>query len=114
MIRWLAPGAATIALIAAVSVHAEETGAASTTVVPPLPPALTSAAAAAQSALQTPGVASAEAEELRKCIAGLEPGDTDEERSERAALVSFYESRSYAPLWSKALSTELTPSAVAL
>ena len=114
MIRWLAPGAVAIALIAAVPVRAEETGAASTTAVPPSPPAWTSAAAAAQSALQTPGVASAEAEELRKCIAGLEPGDTDEERSERAALVSFYESRSYAPLWSKALSTGLTPSAVAL
>ena len=114
MIRWLAPGAVALALIAAVPVRAEETGAASTTAVPPSPPALTSAAAAAQSASERPGVASAEAEELRKCIAGLEPGDTDEERSERAALVSFYEARSYAPLWSKALSTGLSPSAVAV
>jgi L,D-transpeptidase YcbB len=40
-----------------------------------------------------------EAEALRKVLSDLAPGDSDEERNERAALLAFYEARSYAPLW---------------
>jgi murein L,D-transpeptidase YcbB/YkuD len=40
-----------------------------------------------------------EAEALRKALAALPAGDTDEDRSEHGALLAFYETRSYAPLW---------------
>ncbi len=40
-----------------------------------------------------------EAEALHKALTALAPGETDEERNERAALLSFYEARNYAPLW---------------
>jgi murein L,D-transpeptidase YcbB/YkuD len=40
-----------------------------------------------------------EAEALRMALAALPSGDTDEDRSERAALLAFYETRGYAPLW---------------
>jgi murein L,D-transpeptidase YcbB/YkuD len=57
--------------------------------------------------------ATPEAEALRKALSSLAAGATDEERNERAALVSFYEARGDAPLWLSA--TEgLTPKASAL
>jgi len=40
-----------------------------------------------------------EAEAVHKALTALAPGETDEERKERAALLSFYEARNYAPLW---------------
>jgi L,D-transpeptidase YcbB len=41
----------------------------------------------------------AEAEALRKALAALAAGATDEERSEHAALLAFYETRGFAALW---------------
>lgn len=38
-------------------------------------------------------------EALRQTVSALPAGGGDEERNERAALVSFYETRHYAPLW---------------
>ncbi|ADP72158.1 ErfK/YbiS/YcfS/YnhG family protein [Rhodomicrobium vannielii ATCC 17100] len=40
-----------------------------------------------------------QAEALRKALLALPAGADDEERNERAALLSFYETRRYAPLW---------------
>ncbi|HZV21663.1 MAG TPA: L,D-transpeptidase family protein [Hyphomicrobiales bacterium] len=54
--------------------------------------------------------AAAEAKALEAAIAGLPPGNTDEERNEREALASFYKARAYAPLWVTA-SGQLTPKA---
>lgn len=42
---------------------------------------------------------SPEAVALKKLLSSLSPGNDDEERNERAATVSFYEARGYAPLW---------------
>ena len=53
--------------------------------------------APANTAAQAP--ASPEAEALRKALAAMPEGQTDEERNERAALLAFYEARGYAPLW---------------
>jgi L,D-transpeptidase YcbB len=39
------------------------------------------------------------AEALRKALTALAAGDTDEERNEQAALLSFYEARGFAALW---------------
>ncbi len=58
-------------------------------------------------------VAPAEAETLRNALSSLPAGASDEERNERAALVSFYESRAYAPLWT-APGAGYTPKASAL
>jgi L,D-transpeptidase YcbB len=114
MIRWPALGAVAIAVIATAPLRAEETGAASATPLPQSPPALTSALPAAQSTAESPVVATAETPEaLRKRLAGLEPGGSDEERAEHAALVSFYEARGYAPLWLTG-SAVLSPKAAAL
>ena len=63
--------------------------------------------------LNIPAAAPAEAEALRKALSSLPAGASDEERNERAALVSFYESRGYAPLWI-ALGAGFTPKASAL
>ncbi|MGO8954808.1 MAG: L,D-transpeptidase family protein [Rhodomicrobium sp.] len=46
-----------------------------------------------------PAPATPQAEALRKALSSLAAGDSDEERNERAALMSFYEARGYAPLW---------------
>jgi len=46
-----------------------------------------------------PAPAMPQAEALRKALSGLAAGASDEERNERAALLSFYEARGYAPLW---------------
>ncbi len=43
--------------------------------------------------------ATPEAEALRQALSRLPAGDSDEQRNETAALVSFYEMRGYAPLW---------------
>ncbi len=60
-----------------------------------------SAGEPSRKALNVPAVAPAEAEALRKALSSLPDGASDEERNERAALISFYESRGYAPLWLK-------------
>lgn len=44
-------------------------------------------------------VDSVEAHALLNALAVLPAGSSDEEKNERAALASFYESRGYAPLW---------------
>jgi len=49
--------------------------------------------------LNIPAAAPAETEALRKALSNLPAGDNDEERNEHAALVPFYESRGFAPLW---------------
>jgi murein L,D-transpeptidase YcbB/YkuD len=49
--------------------------------------------------LDIPPVPAAEAEALKTALSALPAGSNDEERSERAALISFYESRGYASLW---------------
>ncbi len=49
--------------------------------------------------LNIPVAAPAETEALRKALSSLPAGDNDEERNEHAALVSFYEGRGFAPLW---------------
>ncbi len=49
--------------------------------------------------LDLPAASSAEAQALQKALSSLPDGDSDEERAERAALLSFYEARAYAPLW---------------
>jgi L,D-transpeptidase YcbB len=96
MIRWLALGAVAIAVIATAPLRAEETGTAIAT-PPQSAPALTGALPVAQSPAESPVVVIAEIPEaVRKRLAALEQGTTDEER---AALVSFYEARGYSPLW---------------
>jgi L,D-transpeptidase YcbB len=62
---------------------------------------------------KTTAAAPAEAEALRNTLSSIPAGTSDEERNERAALVSFYESRGYSPLWT-ALGTGFTPKASAL
>ena len=52
---------------------------------------------ASNAAAQAP--ATPEAEALHKALSALAAGQTDEERNEHAALLSFYEARGYAPLW---------------
>jgi L,D-transpeptidase YcbB len=49
--------------------------------------------------LDSPPVLSVEAEALKKALAAIPAGSSDEERNERAALLAFYEARAYAPLW---------------
>lgn len=51
------------------------------------------------SRLDIPPVTSAEAEALKKALAAIAAGSTDEDRNERAALLAFYEARAYASLW---------------
>ena len=60
-----------------------------------------------------PASTSAEAEALRKALSGLQAGASDEEQNERAALLSFYEARGFAPLWT-APQTGFTPGASAV
>jgi len=64
-------------------------------------------------ALNAPAAASAEAEALRKALSGLSAGPSDEEQNEHAALTSFYEARSFAPLWT-APQAGFTPGAIAV
>ncbi len=66
-------------------------------VTSPAPEALAPAASAPVAAASAP--ATPETEAMRSAISSLAPGDNDEERNERAALVSFYEARGHAPLW---------------
>lgn len=40
-----------------------------------------------------------QAEALKRAVASLSPGEADEERNESAALLSFYQARSFNPLW---------------
>jgi L,D-transpeptidase YcbB len=90
----LAASAAMQSLLAEEPARTESTAAAPETSPSP-PPAAGPEGKAANAA--TP--IAPEAEALRKALAALAAGDTDEERSEHAALLSFYEMRSYAPLW---------------
>ena len=83
----------------------------------PLPPEPSLAAKPAEEAspktLTVPAAAPAEAEALRKALSSLPAGASDEERNEHAALVSFYESRGFAPLWT-APQAGFTPKASAI
>src|SRR4051794_38945525 len=100
MIRWLTLGVVATALVAAMPLRAEETGAASASPLPQPPPSETGAIPAAQSPAESPAVAAdPTSEALRKRLAGPELGATDEERAEYAALLSFYEARRHASLW---------------
>ena len=65
----------------------------------PVAPAAAKSAEPSFKSLDLPAVSSAEAEALQKALPGLPAGGSDEERAERAALLSFYEARAYAPLW---------------
>ena len=65
----------------------------------PSPVEFISAPKQSPTTLNVPTPAPAEAEALRKALSSLPAGASDEERNERAALISFYESRGYAPLW---------------
>ncbi len=49
--------------------------------------------------LDIPPALTAEAEALKRALLALPEGSSDEEHNERAALLSFYEGRAYAPLW---------------
>ncbi len=73
----------------------------------------TTASEPLQKPLNVPAAASAEAEALRKALSGLSAGPSDEEQNEYAALMSFYESRRFAPLWT-APQTGFTPGAIAV
>ena len=98
MIRWLA--FAVVAAIATAPLRAEDTNAARATEPAQSPPAVTSALPTPPSPAESPAAQpDATQEALRKRLAALEPGTTDEERAEHAALVSFYEARNLAPLW---------------
>ena len=63
--------------------------------------------------LNLPAPASAEADALRKALSALSAGASDEEQNEHAALMSFYEARGFAPLWT-APQTGFTPAASAV
>jgi len=60
-----------------------------------------------------PAAASAEGEALRTALSGLPAGTSDEEHNEHAALVSFYEARRFAPLWTAQAGFTPAASAVA-
>src|SRR5213078_2094637 len=100
MIRWLALAVVAAAAIATAPLHAEDTNAARATEPAQSAPAVTSALPTPQSPAERPAAQpDATQEALRKRLAALEQGTTDEERAEHAAIVSFYEARKLAPLW---------------
>jgi murein L,D-transpeptidase YcbB/YkuD len=64
--------------------------------------------------ISAPAAADAPAADvLRQKLVALQAGDSDEERNEVAALLSFYEARGYGPLWTSSAGA-LTPNAAAL
>ncbi len=103
MIRRLifAAGALTVAFATLEPLRAQEQQGTQQSAASPL-----SEASPAKPASQTPAAkaatespASPEAGALHKALSALAAGESDEERNERAVLVSFYEARNYAPLW---------------
>ncbi|RTL61101.1 MAG: hypothetical protein EKK41_28335 [Hyphomicrobiales bacterium] len=71
-----------------------------------LPAAAQDSARPAEPASETPAVAEApakalapEAAALRDLLAALPEGATDEDKNERAAVLAFYEQRTFAPFW---------------
>lgn len=109
MIRRLALGAVVTTAIAIAPLQAEETGGASPVAVSQFVAAPTDFSPATLSqadsaAPLTTGIGEA----LRKRLASLDQGATDEERAEHAALVSFYDASRYAFLWLTS-SGELSP-----
>jgi len=100
MIRGIAVAALAVASLAAAPLWAEQPGdaqgvtpAANAPTSPETQPREAQPAPASETLLTPEAVA------LRAALAALDTGETDEERNEHAALVSFYEARSYAPLW---------------
>jgi L,D-transpeptidase YcbB len=92
----LAASAAPACLKADELAPAESVAAAPETPVSPKPePAAAPEAKAADASTQLPPGADA----LRMALTARFAGDTDEERSEHAALLAFYEARGFAPLW---------------
>jgi murein L,D-transpeptidase YcbB/YkuD len=81
--------------------------------IPAAAPAETVAAKPVDEPSPKTTAAPAEAEALRNALSSLPAGASDEERNERAALMSFYESRGYAPLWT-AFGAGYTPKASTL
>jgi murein L,D-transpeptidase YcbB/YkuD len=79
---------------AAEAARTEQPAAISETTAAPKP-----AEASATTRLDIPDPTTPAQEALRKAVSALPAGGSDEERNERAALVSFYEIRHYAPLW---------------
>ncbi len=80
-----------------VSLRAEEQPPVQQSAVSPAPAQTANEAPLAKTGTEVS--ASAEAEALHKALPALAAGETDEERNERTALVSFYEARNYVPLW---------------
>ena len=124
----LAAGAFTVAFALSGLSRAEERPAAPQSAATPAPETAVQQDAAspapeavvAKSASETPPAAAVapaplapEAEALRKALLALDPGQSDEERNEHAALLAFYEARGYAPLWLTAQGA-LTPKASAI
>ncbi len=103
MIRKLifAFGAMVVAAVATGPLRAQQLDA-TTNVASPGPETPVPSIPAADQAAKSPTAeapAPPEAEALRQALSRLAPGASDEERNERAALVSFYETRGFAPLW---------------
>jgi len=99
MIRRLTLGVVATALVATFPVRAEEPAPVS---APPAQSgsAETGALPGSQVSPESPAVpVDPIAETLRGRLASLDPGTTDEERAERAALIALYEARNHAPLW---------------
>lgn len=96
-----AAGALTAAFATMGVLRAEEQPPAQQSTVAPAPgpaPAnLTAEAPAAGAVAPAPAMPGAEA--LHKALSALAAGETNEERNEHAALLTFYESRNYQPLW---------------
>lgn len=114
MIRWLALAVVAAAAIAIAPLRAEDTNAARATEPAQSPPAVTSAVPTPPPPAESPAAQPDETQEaLRKRLAALAQGTTDEERAEHAAIVSFYEARKLAPLWLTS-PAGLSPRAVAL
>ena len=94
-------GVAAVASATAGLLHAEQPDAAKNAAPAAVDGAIPSKSAgeATLAGAIAPAPATPQAEALRKALSGLAAGDSDEERNERAALMSFYEARGYAPLW---------------
>src|ERR1700733_9279568 len=94
-------GAVAVAAVTTGPLRAEELDTAKN-VVAASPEESTASQTAAEPPMASPTAApaaSAEAEALRIALSSPDAGNSDEERNESAALISFYESRNYEPLW---------------
>jgi murein L,D-transpeptidase YcbB/YkuD len=117
MIRTLiyASGVMALTFAPVVPLHAEQTPVAENAAAPATPSeSVPSSQPAAGPPSAPPPAAPAplspQAEALRSAVNGLPAGTNDEERNERTALVSFYETRGWTPLWLTSQG-ELTPKA---